>query len=177
MTALRWLPVAPEAATPDPEDIARRILARLQLQAPELGIFPRGDTAQRMGYVGWHMWLWADPQNEHQWGPISATDTEEGLAVTLSAHVAKVSWNVGDGTTITCGRGTPWSEPRTHGGRNIASPDCGHRYERAATYTITATAEWEVAWSGGGRSGTLPLTLTRSSDVIVGEMQSLIVNS
>lgn len=38
LLALRWLPTPPEA--PDPEDLARRLLASIEFQAPELGIFP-----------------------------------------------------------------------------------------------------------------------------------------
>ena len=64
MVVTRWLPAAPEA--PDPETIAWQILADLDLESPELGVFPRGDSAQRMGFVGWNVWLWAAATSDRQ---------------------------------------------------------------------------------------------------------------
>ena len=58
-TVLRWLPGPPELAPPDPEELARRLLASIEFEAPEIGMFPRGDSAERMGYVGWNAWMWA----------------------------------------------------------------------------------------------------------------------
>lgn len=172
---LTWAADAASApAPPDPEEIARRVLARLQLQPPALGIFPRGDITQRMSYVGWHMWLWADPASPLD--PRSASETEAGITVTLDASVASIEWDMGNGDTVTCGTGTAWSLARTNGGHNIASPDCGYRYESAARYTVAATANWHVAWTGGGQSGVIELPLSTSAEVIVGEMQSLNVN-
>lgn len=172
MAGLWWLPGPPEAAPPDPRELAQRLFASIDFQAPEIGIFPRGDSTQRMSYVGWNMWLWAAPTSELQWGPITDSISEGGVHVTLTATVSELVWDLGNGETVTCGRGTPWSESAT-GGRNVASPDCGYLYESDGTYTVTATSNWDVQWSGGGQSGTIPLTLSRDAEVIVGELQSL----
>lgn len=169
---LRWLPAPPEAAPPDPRELAQRLFASIDFQAPEIGIFPRGDSTQRMSYVGWNMWLWAAPTSELQWGPITDSISEGGVTVTLTATVSELVWDMGNGDSLTCGKGTPWSESAT-GGRNVASPDCGYLYETDGTYTVTATSNWDVQWSGGGQSGTIPLTLSRDAQVIVGELQSL----
>lgn len=172
-TVLRWLPGPPEAAAaPDPEDLARRLLASIDFQAPEIGMFPRGDSTARMSYVGWHMWLWAAPSSALQWGPVTDSITEAGVSVTLTARVTGLTWNMGDGGRVSCAKGTAWSEAAT-GGRNVASPDCGYVYRREGRHTVTVTSDWAVEWAGGGRSGSLPFSLSRSAGVLVGEMQSV----
>ena len=48
-------------------------------------------------------------------------------------------------------------------------------YLEDGRYTVTATSTWSVDWSAAGFTGTLPLQLSRSADVIVGELQSVSV--
>lgn len=162
---------------PDPEDLAERILASLDLVAPELHTFPQGDTEQHMGITGWNMWLWSAAPTAKHWGPVTASASENGVTVTLTAGVSSVTWDMGNGDTVTCGKGTEWSSARTDGGKNIASPTCGYIYEAMGRYTVTATSTWRVDWTGGGRSGTLPLELERSVPMRVGEIQSVIVSN
>lgn len=173
LTYTRWLPAPPEAVRVDPREVALRILARLDLEAVELGMFPRGDSDVRLSFVGWNNWMWAESPSQRQWGPLSSSDSASGITVTLTAEVERVEWDMGDDTVVTCGKATPWSQARTQGGRNVASPDCGHVYERMGTYTVTATSHWNVQWSGGGQSGSLPFSLSRSTDYLVGEYQAV----
>ncbi|MHA6512584.1 hypothetical protein [Tessaracoccus sp. Z1128] len=176
MTFTRWLPAAPDPVSrADAEAAARRVLASIGLEAIDIGMQPRGDSVERMGFVGWETWLWADSPSETQWGPVSRSATDSGIAVTLNARADEVTWDMGDGATVTCGRGTPWSSARTQGGRNVASPDCGHVYDEDGRYTVTATSGWSVTWSAAGFTGTLPLRLSRSADVIIGEVQAVTV--
>lgn len=172
MTTLRWLPDTEEQSV-DPEELAQRILARLELQAPEMALHPRGEEWPLSGVTGWKMWMWVEPESERQWGPISASDSEGGVTVTLSARVGSVEWDMGNGDTVRCGKGAVWSEARTNGGQNIASPDCGYMYESRGDYTVTATAHWVVEWTGGGQSGTIPLDLRREQAYEVVELQSV----
>lgn len=174
MTFSRWLPAPPTAVTQaEAEAAARRVLASIGLEAIDLGMQPRGDTVERMGFVGWHTWLWADSPSDKQWGPVTATASDSGIAVRLTAGATRVQWDMGDGATVSCGRGAAWSAARTQGGKNVASPDCGHVYERDGRYTVTATSTWSVDWSAAGFTGTLPLQLSRSADVVVGEVQAV----
>lgn len=176
MAFTRWLPGLPDAVSrAEAEEAARRVMASLGLTAIDLGIQPRGDTPERMGYVGWHMWLWAEEPSERQWGPVRATASDGGISVRLTARVAEMTWDMGNGDTVTCQRGTPWSESRTQGGRNVASPDCGYVYAEDGRYRISASSTWSVDWAAAGYTGTLPLTLTRSTDTIVGELQAVAV--
>lgn len=176
LSFFRWLPAPPDAVTQaEAEAAARRVLASIGLEAIDLGMQPRGDTTERMGFVGWHTWLWADSPSDKQWGPVTATASDSGIAVRLTAGATRVQWDMGDGATVSCGRGTAWSAARTQGGKNVASPDCGHVYEQDGRYTVTATSTWSVNWSAAGFTGTLPLQLSRSADVVVGEVQAVTV--
>lgn len=176
MVFTRWLPAPPDPVTQaDAEAAARRVLASIGLEAIDLGMQPRGDTTERIGFVGWETWLWADSPSDKQWGPVTASATDSGIAVTLTAGASRVQWDMGDGETVSCGRGTAWSSARTQGGKNVASPDCGYVYLEDGRYTVTATSTWSVDWSATGFTGTLPLQLSRSADVIVGELQSVSV--
>ena len=173
LSAFRWLPGPPEAVQVDPRQVAIDLLARLDLEAVDLGMFPKGDNDVRLGFVGWNTWLWAEAPSAKQWGPVSASDSGSGITVSLTAGVDSVEWDMGDGAVVSCGKGTPWSEARTQGGKNVASPDCGHVYESVGTYEVTATSNWNVQWSGAGQSGTLPFSLSRSASYLVGEYQAV----
>ena len=170
----RWLPDT-EATPPDPEELAKEILASLKLDAPDMGMFPKGDSKEHIGLVGWHMWLWSEAPEDNQWGPVSASRSEAGITVTLTAEVDEVVWEMGDGGSVTCGKGKAWSSARTNGGQNVASSECGYVYEAMGRYTVTTTAHWGVVWSGGGESGTMSLDVTREAPMRVGEIQSVIV--
>ena len=82
------------------------------------------------------------------------------------------------GTTLTCTTATPYPLPRP-ATLGQPSPDCGHTYTRASlpkgTYTITATAHWQVHWAGLGHTGTLPTTTTATRTLGVGELQAVVV--
>ena len=77
------------------------------------------------------------------------------VTVTLTAKVDHVIWSLGDGTTVTCtGAGTPYQD--SFGA--APSPTCGHMYRKPSTalpgggYPVSATAVWEVDWTGGGEA-------------------------
>lgn len=129
-----------------------------------------------MAWVGWNVWLWADDPSEGQWGTLANSQSVGGMTVSLTATAKEIVWDMGDGATMTCGKGVEWSEAATNGGRNVASPECGHIYSERGTYTVTATTVWDVTWQGGGQSGTLPFEVARSAEVLVGELQSVNVN-
>ena len=143
------------------EQIARSLLARVQLRPIEIGLVPLGVDA--MTVVGMPVWLWVDDPSPTTWGP--ATISAGG--VSLTARVRSVTWDLGDGTTLTCGKGTEWR--RGMGGD--PSPTCGHTYEVQGRYTIRARSHWVATWSGYGQSGTIPVTLGAARRLDVGEIQ------
>jgi len=165
-----WAAAAQLAAPPDPAELARRAVERMQLEAIRMGTFPeQAERAPRdLGYVGWNAWMWVSNPTPSTWGPITKSVSEAGYTVTATGQVDKVVWDMGDGTTITCGQGKPWRSIWVH---NEPSPDCGHMYERDGEYTITATSHWVVNWSGIGQSGTITTQLSDTATLRIAEVQ------
>lgn len=90
-------------------------------------------------------------------GPITKTVTESGYSVTATAMVAGVTWEMGNGDTKECDKGTEHPEYRTH---DEKSPDCGYVYHQRGDFTVTATAHWVINWRGLGKNGTIQMDLT-----------------
>lgn len=123
--------------------------------------------------VGYPYWLWADGATQAQ-----AAAAVQGLQVRLDASVASMTYNMGDGGTITCSNtGTPWRRGATPG---AVSPTCGYRYAAPSLpkgdYTVTATAHWSVKWKAGGQAGVINLDRRSSMQVPVGELQAVVVS-
>lgn len=144
--------------------IARTLLAQVQLQPIRIGLVPRG--ADAMTVVGMPVWLWVDEPSRTTWGP--ATITAGGM--TLTARVQSVTWDMGDGTILTCGKGTEWES----GMGGDPSPTCGHTYDEQGSYTIRARAHWVARWAGYGQSGMIPVTLSTTRVLNVGEVQVIV---
>ena len=147
-----------------PAQTARSLLARVQLQPIEIGLVPKGPDA--VGLVGLPVWLWVEDPSRTTWGP--ATISAGG--VTLTAEVQSVTWDMGDGTTVKCGPGTAWRS----GTDGAPSPTCGHTYSKQGRYAIRASSHWMARWSGYGQSGTIPVTLSTSMRLDVGEIQVIV---
>jgi hypothetical protein len=97
------------------------------------------------------------------------------LFVSLDAHVSKIEFEMGDGTTVACqGPGQKWGPEVAAGAR---SPSCGHTYTQPSLpkgdYTVTATTTWSVAWNVTGQTGVIPFVQSASTALPVGELQVL----
>jgi hypothetical protein len=165
---------APPAGPPvDPRVLAEQAIASLVMRAPEIRMAPPpGSTS---GLVGLPVWMWTE-RGEEFLGPARQSVSAGGVTVTAVGEVSRIVWDMGDGTTVACGAGTPY--PPGAGGE---SPDCGHVYAQASSrhvpgggpWPITATSTWTVTWSGGGLSGTETLELSSSAELFVGELHVL----
>jgi len=147
-------------APPDPQELAWRAYAKITLAAPPISVAPR--PAAGPGLVGLPVWLWAD--RDSRWWQLSASDTERGLTVRITAEVTKIVWDLGNGDQVTCppGGGTAY-DPARDAGR---TPECGlpQGYQRPGDYAIHATTHWTVRWSSSsGAGGELPPQV-RTSD-------------
>ncbi len=167
----RWVP--PAAAAVDPGALAQQVLATMGLTAIEIGMVPE-EGADRLGVVGMPVWMWVKDPTPNTIGPITASDTAGGITVTLDANVTSIEWDLGDGTVVHCAgeaaRGTEYVDSFDL----QESPTCGHIYaKQGAPYTITATSHWEVAWTGGGEAGVIPLDLVATTTRDIGELQVL----
>lgn len=146
----------------NPEQIARSLLARLNLDPVDIGMVPR-EGARSMGVVGLPVWMWVDNPSRTTWGPA----TINAGNMSLTARVQKVVWEMGDGTKVTCGKGAEWTSAEG----TKESPNCGHIYEKQGRYTVRATSYWEADWAGYSRSGTIPFTLSTTRQLPIGEIQ------
>ncbi len=149
------------------EAIARTLLARLQLDPISIGWTPLRDGA--LGIVGLPTWLWVENPGRETWGPA----TISAAGVSLTAKVESVTWSMDNGDEVRCAnKGTPW---RLGMGAD-PSPTCGYTYKEQGTYEVTATAHWVARWSGYGRSGSIPLSLSQERTLDVGEIQVIVTN-
>ncbi len=174
-----WLVEPPPAAGagPSPREVAQLAIDQMALSAINIGIVPEPGEGN-VGIVGMPVWLWAADPDDHTVGPITASASAGGITVTATAELNTITWEMGDGTTVTCNSaGTPY-EP-SYG--NTTSPDCGHVYETSSStksggkYTVTATSDWVITWEGAGQTGTIRLNgLTRTAEIAVGEAQVLV---
>ena len=150
--------------------MARLLVARVQLKPITVGITPLAKGPNSMGLVGLPVWLWADDPSATTWGPV--TITVGGMS--LTAKVSSLSWEMGDGTRLSCGKGTEWKRGMVKAdGSAYPSPTCGHTYSKQGTYTITATSHWVAHWSGYGESGDIPVPLSTSYRYVVAELQAI----
>jgi hypothetical protein len=156
----------------DPQEAAYVAVTQLRLTPPKPVIGPSPDINEwHMAAVGYPYWLWADGDLN----PAAVSTTVADLTVRLDAHLASTTFDLGDGTRLTCtdltARWTPAVEPAA------PSPACGHTYTKPSLpkgkYTITAYSTWSVDWSVNGVGGTIPLYQQASTTVPVGELQVL----
>ncbi|MEU5788271.1 hypothetical protein ABZ754_11120 [Micromonospora purpureochromogenes] len=155
---------------PDPEELARRVLASISLLPPRIAVAPRRNTGP--GLVGLPVWMWASPGRNY-FGPIHAWDSDRGLRVDITAKVDRIVWTMGNGVKVTCAdEGTPYDPKGPRAGKT--SPDCGYDsgYPKAGTYRVSATTYWSVTWRGGGESGVIAQTRTSGTTPIeIDELQ------
>lgn len=170
-----WVGTSALPEPPDPEELARRAVARMQLQPIRMGTFPQVEqrSPAALGYVGWNVWMWVDGASDSTWGPITRSVSDRGFTVTATARVDRVDWNMGDGTIVECEIGKPWQSIWTH---NEASPDCGHLYVKDGEYNVTATSYWVIDWAGIGESGVLTMALDTTGTIRIAEVQVVNVN-
>lgn len=173
--AVFWLPGPPGAGV-SPEQAAQALVSRMNLRAADIGIVPE-DRPGSIGAVGAPVYMWTTP-GPTTFGPQVLTGSAGGITITATARVARIVWDMGDGSTVTCRTpGTPYED--RYGFRD--SPDCGHRYTKTSAgrpgnaYPISATSYWVVDWTGPGRSsGQITLDLTSTTSIVVGELQAVV---
>jgi len=162
---LFWSATAP--AGPDPAVLAQQAIASMNLRPITIGIVPE-DRPGSVGLVGMPVWLWAASPDAQSWGPITRSASASGVTVTATAKVQRVRWQMGDGAVVVCGG--PGTVYQDRFGK-ADSPTCGYTYRKQGTYTVRAESQWSVVWSGMGASGTIPVLLTDSTTITIGELQ------
>lgn len=153
------------APPPDPRHIAWQLVAQAQLRAGQIGLVPDSEHA----LLGMPTWLWIDDPGPATTGPITRSTTVNGYTVTIEARLARVVYDMGDGSTVACvgSRATGTVYLERYGLK--PSPTCGHVYQQPGTYTVTARSSWAISWYGVGQAGSLTFTLQRSLETTVRE--------
>jgi hypothetical protein len=182
-----WSDIPPAGIiTYTPAQAAALLVKSFQLSGITIGMAPQdkthtddpvGTAPYRRTWVGIPVWLWvADPQ-PLTFGPYSRSATLGGVTVTATAQVHSVTWSSGDGQTIDCGTGSVFDEMAMQDELATDSPTCGFRYQKTSgngTFTVTATSNWVVRWTGGGTGGTIAVPTVRSATQIhVGQLESV----
>ncbi len=158
-----------------PGQAAAILVRSFQLQGVNIGFAPDPNAPGSVAHVGIPIWMWVNNPSPLTYGPYSQTATLGGVTITANANVHSILWNMGDGKTVACANaGTPYQV--SFGLTD--SPTCGYRYSTISKgrYTVTATSQWSVDWSGGGQTGTIPLSTTSTTSEQVDELQSVNVN-
>lgn len=170
----------PGIITYSPAQAAQELIASFELTGIEVGLAPNPNVPGSRTYVGVPIWMWASNPTETNFGPYERTETRGGVSVTASASVSSVLWNMGDGTTVTCGSGgTPYNANLGF----TTSPTCGHLYAQTSAgqpggrYPITATSQWTVTWNAAGQTGSQNVTTVSESSIEVRELQSVNVGN
>lgn len=144
-------------------DVAQNARDQIVVPAPHVNTAPAGRT-----YVQLKTGLWVD-QGDYVTRSIFLTVFDQ--TVTATATPRSVTWNMGEGTVVCAGPGTP------------DGTGCGYTYTHSSadrpggTYTISATITWTLAWTCQGdcdaAGGQLaPLTMTTTARLAVGEIQT-----
>ncbi|MEL7976846.1 hypothetical protein AAG589_13370 [Isoptericola sp. F-RaC21] len=184
-----WQPEPPPTEVgPSPAELADRAVARMQLTMGEIGSTPPTSEVDgnAIGIVGMPVWLWVSNPADNTTGPITESETDGGLTVTVDGTLDRIVWTLTDDdtgavyATTTCAGsrapGTPWSEAVSNDAR--PSPTCGFdgaENRRAGNITVTGTAYWTVEWEGGGVDGTIDVPpQTREASLAIGEAQVLV---
>ncbi|MER5352594.1 ATP/GTP-binding protein [Kitasatospora sp. NPDC002551] len=150
----------------DPAVLAQQVVESMLLTGADIGIAPKPGSPS---LVGLPVWLWNTPKDT-TWGPKSGSASAGGVTVTATAHVDRILWTTGDGSTVTCTTpGKPYLPAY-----GTARPECGHTYTKPGRYAINATSKWVVDWTATtGASGRINTDRTAATAVAIAEAQSL----
>ncbi|RZU19086.1 hypothetical protein EV645_1292 [Kribbella rubisoli] len=172
--------------TIDPREAARRVVATMKFVAPQLGLSPYVQSVNHVGIVNVPVWMWVTDPGSTTTGPQTKRAAIGGVGIEATGTVERIEWAMGAGKTVTCkGAGTPFTKVMA-AGKSLkdmpSSPTCGYRYaktsrcEKGGTFTVTATAYWNVHWTGGGMEGDIPLDFSRSIPLQVTDLRPVLVD-
>lgn len=154
-TAATWWVVDGNAPV-DPAAVAATLRVQLPYELANAQVAP---PSSYHTYISYKNWLWVPGT---QWRTVSATEALRGATVTLTATPSYTSWDMGNGTNLSCvGPGREW----THGMPENAPTNCSYAYKEMQnpngdTWTVTARINYTLTWSctgncGGAASGDL----------------------
>jgi hypothetical protein len=123
-------PADGDPAEPDYQAIARQAALELIADKGSVGVLPG------RALVGLETFYWIEDIE-----PLSATRPEDGWVMRIDIDPVAYTWDFGDGTRTTGGRGNP-DAPQ--------SGDVVHVYQHPGRYTSAATVDWQVTFNVDG---------------------------
>ncbi len=184
VTQTEWITgqTAPAAPAVDPRALALDAERSLELPSPTMYFNPSGSSV-----VNLPTWLWIDGAIWHSY---TVTATAGTVTATAVATPMSVTWTMGDGIVVSCGRGVPF-DPIKSASRQTTS--CDHVYRISSlgqpspdgnpddgAFTVSATVSWSVQWTAQGApgGGSLPaLTTSSQTRLRVEQVQSVFTES
>jgi hypothetical protein len=133
----------------DPRVIAVQLRATAPFETANAKIAPPPSYHTYINYLNW-LWI---PAN--QWHQVSVSLTAQGATVRLSATPAYVSWDMGNGESVSCaGAGREWVK----GMPEDAPTNCSFRYStmkdpKGDTWSISARVNYTLRWTCAGNCG------------------------
>lgn len=158
----------------DPLVLRAAAQARIEPPEPTVGSNPPSNNPDIPGIVQVPTWFWVtDP-----WEPITETEAQGGVTVTVSATPRNVTWNPGDGNqSLVCGGpGVVWAP-----GISEDATDCSYIYKSSSadepneSYNVTSTITWVFTWTLNGAEQGEFGTIDTSTEFTyqVGEIQAI----
>jgi hypothetical protein len=179
-TQTEWIPNQATAGGPpvDPHSLALQAEKSIVLPDPVI------ETNPVTSVVNLPTWLWILPG---AWHAYQVTASAGPVSATASAVPISVTWNMGDGGSVTCpGPGVPYQSAIAS---STQTTDCSYRYPISSAgqpstdgdpddgaFRVTATISWSVSWSAQGAAGggALPsLSTSSSASLRVEQVESL----
>ena len=142
----------------DPVEVIRSAIATLTLHPPTVGVgaYVLKDLPEmgRATYIGAPLWLWVNRYDSLQWGTHTLSASVDQFTVSATVKSAKVTYDTGDGSTVTCLGAGDARTSELDRLRNESPSGCQHRYMVRSEmdnpndrFTISATVTWRVQWS------------------------------
>lgn len=162
--------------------------ARDEARASVTPALPEPNVSPAQAIVRTPTWLWID---ETEWATSSATATQGGVTVTVTARPVSVVWDMDEGERRCDGPGTAWSEDAQaeydqapESTRDGGSPACTFTFVHSSTtrprgvHEASVTVTWAFSWSLNGTPRGVFGTVDRTTDfdLTVGEVQALITD-
>lgn len=150
-----------------PARAADEAIKLLVIDPPTVRLSPPVGVPQ---LVGVPTWLWVDDP----WVPRQASAMLGGVTATVTATPMSVTWDLGDGSTVTCpGPGTAYDPSRSPGDQHS---DCASTFQRRGSHAVTATVTYATGWTATTGEAEPLDEITRATTVAVDviEAQALI---
>ncbi|MEX1909416.1 hypothetical protein L6241_14095 [Janibacter sp. Y6] len=165
-----WYENPPQIEGWNPSSAAQTVL-NMRFVAFPIGLAPsaRRYAEGSAGVVGMPVWMWAAGQYLYTYADPPVTVREPGTPYYVTAGTTHTTWDMGDGTTVRCKKGTEYFPSF----KLRDSPTCGHRYKEPGYYRVTIRTYWNVEWVDALGYDSQQLEFERSAVIRVLESQTV----